>query len=77
MDKTELSAIWKELANIRQSLFQVSMYHESVQRTLEAFAAAFKEQRLNHEKAARDFYSVTLRDGMRVIDAAIQRLESV
>jgi hypothetical protein len=77
MDKDEPLAIWKELKNIRQLIFQLTMHYEGVQRTLEASMPGFKQQCLEHEKIASDFYSASLRGGMRVIDAAIQRLESV
>ena len=76
MDKAELLAIWKELKSIRELVFKVSMYHEAIERTLEASTPGLKKERLKQLKIANEFYSESLRDGTRVIDAAIQRLES-
>jgi hypothetical protein len=76
MDKAELLAIWKELKSVRELLFKVAMHGEGVRRALEASTPGFLDQRLSHEKIATEFYSPSLHDSMRVIDAAIRRLES-
>ncbi len=76
MDKAELLAIWKELKSIREVMFKIAMHGEGIRRALEESTPGFLDQRLKHEKEAARFYSESLRDGTRVIDVAIQRLES-
>jgi hypothetical protein len=76
MDNSELLAIWKEIKSIRQLIHKVAMYHEGVERALEVSIPGLRKERLKQLKIATEFYSVSLRDGIRAADAAIQRLES-
>ena len=76
MDNTELAEIWKELKSLRQLVFQNGMWIYCLQRTLDAFIPGFREQRLNHERTAREFYSPTQGARLHEIDDIIRRLES-
>ena len=76
MDNTDLTDIWKELRAMREAMFQVQVYVEGLQRTLDASTSAFQEQRLQHEKDAADLYRQVHAATIHAIDDKLRLLEA-
>jgi hypothetical protein len=77
MQAADLIQVWKEIRNLRLLAFQIAMYVEGLQRTLDVSTPDFRDQRVKHEEAAREFYGRAYNHEVRTIDDIIRRLESV